>query len=86
MTHQGIPRACRPLRAEVLAVADVLRDGDCIGMTERQFVGAVMRASGGAASPLAAADWYARLVADAGLSAAPQTGAIHDPQQPTKDR
>lgn len=74
MSGQEPPRAFRPLRAEVLALAATVASDDYIRMSEQQFVGAVLRASGGVVSPQVAADWYSRLMADAGLGTCAQNG------------
>lgn len=46
-----VTKAFLPLRTTIIAVAKVLQEQDVYGMSQDQFISAVIKASGGAASP-----------------------------------
>lgn len=50
-----------------MAVAPLLANDDYLGMTEREFTGAVMKASGGAANPKRVSDLYWQLITEANV-------------------
>jgi len=64
-----IPYACRPLKATYLAVSKVIADDKYLEMTEGQFIGECMKASGGGVNPLRYKQIYTELMKDAGLAA-----------------
>jgi hypothetical protein len=66
------PRASRPYRALLLALARIVEDDSHLSMSETQFVGAVMKAAGGGVSPAVVSQEYHRLIAEAaGASGSP---------------
>jgi hypothetical protein len=67
MHDQRIPHAERGYRTLLLAVASVIETDAYLQMTERQFVGAVLHASGGNVNPARVRLMYAALMSDAGL-------------------
>lgn len=62
-----MPVAMRGTRNFILAVAKVIEDDSYLDMTEKQFVGAILKASGGSVHPTKAANCYKELMDDAGL-------------------
>lgn len=63
-----LPRALRPLKLEYIAVAKVIQDDSYLDMTEKQFIRAVMKASGGSMHPQKAKNIWMELMNDAGFS------------------
>ena len=61
------PFAHRPLKSLLRAVAQQLDDDAYLSMSRSEFVGAVMRASGGTVNPRSAAEYYDALMKDAGV-------------------
>ena len=64
---ENLPRLFRPNRALIVAVAPLLANDAYLGMSERDFTGAVMQASGGAANPKRVSDLYWQLIAEANV-------------------
>jgi hypothetical protein len=62
------PRAFRPRKALLLAIAPVLQDDAYLRMSESEFVAIVMRATGGANPPTVVAEEYRRLIDEAGVN------------------
>lgn len=60
-------RAYRPKRALLVAVAPLLAGDQFLDMTRAEFVAAVMKATGGSASPNEVAALFDELVEEAGL-------------------
>lgn len=62
-----LPRAHRPYKATLLAVAELLTSDDYLSMTIDEMVGYVMHATGGAAQPDKVQAIFSRLQDDAGV-------------------
>lgn len=62
-----VPHAERGLRTQYLAVAQAIGDDLYLEMTESQFIGAVLKASGGSLNPVVVRQVYRDLMQDAGL-------------------
>lgn len=62
------PRAFRPQKMLILAVAPLLADDAYLQMGEREFIGAVMKETGGSQSPDAILALYRDLISEAGTS------------------
>ena len=67
MSDWQAPRTMRPYRNFLLAVASLVADDNYLGMTETQFVGAALKASGGGLNPKEIADAYKHLIAESGI-------------------
>jgi hypothetical protein len=62
-----LPHAFKGLRLEYISVAKLLEDDSYLDMTEGQFVGAVMKMSGGSMNPHRASEIWRELMIDAGF-------------------
>jgi len=60
-----LPFACRYLSPMILALATVIKDDSYLNMSRGQFVGAIMKQSGGKFTPQEISEWYDRLMTDA---------------------
>jgi len=67
MSVARIPYATRSLKNLYLSVARVIEKDYYIDMTENQFIGEVMKESGGQCNPKSISKIYHELMKDAGL-------------------
>lgn len=67
MSDTRIPYALRTLKNEYLSVAKVIENDYYLDMTKNQFIGEVMKESGGSLSPQRVSMIYHDLMKDAGL-------------------
>jgi hypothetical protein len=63
-----LPRLFRPYRSLLVSAFHLLADDQYIGMSEAEFVSAMMRESGGTLDPSVVADLYQRLMEEAGIA------------------
>lgn len=68
MSEIRTPRAFRVYKMQFVAIAPLLVDDAYLEMSERSFVGAAMKNSGGSLNPAEVALIFQRLMAEAGLS------------------
>ncbi len=62
-----LPRANRPLKALLVAAGRAVESDAYLSQTQDEFVGTVLRASGGSVNPARVRQLYHDLMADAGL-------------------
>lgn len=65
--EQKLPRAFRPYRAMILAIAPMLETDEYTRMSEAEFVAALTKRMNGSISPTAASELYKKLINEAGL-------------------
>jgi len=61
------PRAFRPLKAEYIAVAKLLQNDTYLDLNEDQFVGSLMKLTGGSITSERSRQIYSNLRKDAGV-------------------
>jgi hypothetical protein len=63
-----LPRAFRPLKAEYVAIGNIIKDDKYLFMTEHEFVSMVIEETGGSASVTRCRMAYKNLMDEAGLT------------------
>lgn len=64
---QKTPRLFRPYRALIIAAAPLLASDEYLSMSNKEFVGAVMKATGGSQNPTVVAELFLKLREEAGI-------------------